>query len=71
MLLIHISNISIVQGTTFVLQKQTEPRQKLLTAISSGKGIEKVRALIFVSINFSGNFLLMLFFTSLIPTGNR
>ncbi|CAJ1977775.1 unnamed protein product [Sphenostylis stenocarpa] len=29
------------KGTTFVLQKQTEPRQKLLTAISSGKGIEE------------------------------
>ncbi|KAH1192258.1 putative plastid-lipid-associated protein 12, chloroplastic [Glycine max] len=36
-----ISNISIVQGTTFVLQKQTEPRQRLLTAISSGKGIKE------------------------------
>ncbi|ESW14645.1 hypothetical protein PHAVU_007G005400 [Phaseolus vulgaris] len=30
-----------VEGTTFVLQKQTEPRQKLLTAISSGKGIKE------------------------------
>ncbi|XP_027933896.1 probable plastid-lipid-associated protein 12, chloroplastic isoform X3 [Vigna unguiculata] len=30
-----------VEGTTFVLQKQTEPRQKLLTAISSGKGINE------------------------------
>ncbi|XP_017414428.1 probable plastid-lipid-associated protein 12, chloroplastic isoform X2 [Vigna angularis] len=29
------------KGTTFVLQKQTEPRQKLLTAISSGKGIKE------------------------------
>ncbi|QCE05709.1 hypothetical protein DEO72_LG9g714 [Vigna unguiculata] len=29
------------KGTTFVLQKQTEPRQKLLTAISSGKGINE------------------------------
>ncbi|ESW14646.1 hypothetical protein PHAVU_007G005400 [Phaseolus vulgaris] len=32
---------SPIQGTTFVLQKQTEPRQKLLTAISSGKGIKE------------------------------
>ncbi|XP_028222245.1 probable plastid-lipid-associated protein 12, chloroplastic isoform X3 [Glycine soja] len=29
------------KGTTFVLQKQTEPRQRLLTAISSGKGIKE------------------------------
>lgn len=43
-----ISNIYIVQGTTFVLQKQTEPRQKLLTAISSGVGIKEVRVLFFL-----------------------
>lgn len=43
-----ISNVSVVQGTTFVLQKQTEPRQKLLTAISSGKGVKDVRVLIFL-----------------------
>ncbi|XP_030512632.1 probable plastid-lipid-associated protein 12, chloroplastic [Rhodamnia argentea] len=29
------------KGTTFVLQKLTEPRQLLLSAISTGKGIEK------------------------------
>lgn len=30
-----------MQGTTFVLQKQTEPRQRLLTAISSGIGVKE------------------------------
>ncbi|XP_020235337.1 probable plastid-lipid-associated protein 12, chloroplastic isoform X4 [Cajanus cajan] len=29
------------KGTTFVLQKQTEPRQRLLTAISSGIGVKE------------------------------
>ncbi|WCJ32419.1 Plastid-lipid associated protein PAP / fibrillin family protein [Euphorbia peplus] len=29
------------KGTTFVLQKKTEPRQSLLTAISTGKQVEK------------------------------
>ncbi|KAL2323848.1 hypothetical protein Fmac_022906 [Flemingia macrophylla] len=29
------------KGTTFVLQKQTEPRQRLLTAISSGVGVKE------------------------------
>ncbi|KAF1878964.1 hypothetical protein Lal_00047636 [Lupinus albus] len=33
--------VSIVQGTTFVLQKQTEPRQRLLSAVSSGKGVKE------------------------------
>lgn len=65
------SNIYIVQGTTFVLQKQTEPRQKLLTAISSGVGVGEVRVLFFFSINITGIFPMSLFFTSLIPTGNR
>ncbi|KAL2602845.1 hypothetical protein AAZV13_10G251100 [Glycine max] len=36
---LHISKGN--KGTTFVLQKQTEPRQRLLTAISSGKGIKE------------------------------
>ncbi|RYR36789.1 hypothetical protein Ahy_A09g041749 isoform D [Arachis hypogaea] len=30
-----------VQGTTFVLQKQTEPRQRLLTAVSSGRNVKE------------------------------
>ncbi|KAK1303940.1 hypothetical protein QJS10_CPB11g02202 [Acorus calamus] len=30
------------KGTTFVLQKVTEPRQRLLSAISTGKGIKEV-----------------------------
>ncbi|RYR36790.1 hypothetical protein Ahy_A09g041749 isoform C [Arachis hypogaea] len=34
-------NISVVQGTTFVLQKQTEPRQRLLTAVSSGRNVKE------------------------------
>ncbi|XP_078445986.1 plastid-lipid associated protein PAP / fibrillin family protein [Wolffia australiana] len=29
------------KGTTFVLQKKTDPRQKLLSAISSGTGVEE------------------------------
>ncbi|KAJ4840396.1 putative plastid-lipid-associated protein 12, chloroplastic [Turnera subulata] len=29
------------KGTTFVLQKKTEPRQRLLTAISAGKGVSE------------------------------
>ncbi|XP_004497378.1 probable plastid-lipid-associated protein 12, chloroplastic isoform X3 [Cicer arietinum] len=40
----HSGNLRISRGnkgTTFVLQKQTEPRQKLLTAISSGVGIKE------------------------------
>lgn len=37
------SNISVVQGTTFVLQKKTEPRQRLLSTISTGKGVREVR----------------------------
>ena len=37
------SNISVVQGTTFVLQKKTEPRQRLLSTISTGKGVRGVR----------------------------
>jgi hypothetical protein len=32
-----------VQGTTFVLQKKTEPRQRLLTAISTGAGVREVK----------------------------
>ncbi|QHO36421.1 putative plastid-lipid-associated protein [Arachis hypogaea] len=28
-------------GTTFVLQKQTEPRQRLLTAVSSGRNVKE------------------------------
>lgn len=36
----------VVQGTTFVLQKLTEPRQLLLSAISTGKGIEKVNLIV-------------------------
>ncbi|KAK9068673.1 hypothetical protein SSX86_012788 [Deinandra increscens subsp. villosa] len=34
-----MSYSGVVQGTTFVLQKQTEPRQKLLSAISSGSSV--------------------------------
>nr|CAD1818785.1 unnamed protein product [Ananas comosus var. bracteatus] len=30
------------KGTTFVLQKKTKPRQRLLSAISSGTGVEEV-----------------------------
>ncbi|XP_010265928.1 PREDICTED: probable plastid-lipid-associated protein 12, chloroplastic isoform X3 [Nelumbo nucifera] len=30
-----------VEGTTFVLQKKTEPRQRLLSAISTGEGVEE------------------------------
>eukprot|EP00250_Pteridium_aquilinum_P003194 c13514_g1_i1 orf=81-1430(+) len=30
------------KGTTFVLQKEIDPRQRLLRAISSGQGVEKV-----------------------------
>ena len=37
------SNISVVQGTTFVLQKKTEPRQRLLSTISTSKGVREVR----------------------------
>ncbi|KEH44540.1 putative plastid lipid-associated protein/fibrillin [Medicago truncatula] len=40
----HSGNLRISRGnkgTTFVLQKQTEPRQKLLTAISSGVGVRE------------------------------
>ncbi|KAK9123142.1 hypothetical protein Sjap_012744 [Stephania japonica] len=32
-------NLYIVQGTTFVLQKNTEPRQRLLSAISTGSKV--------------------------------
>ncbi|KAF2286290.1 hypothetical protein GH714_013309 [Hevea brasiliensis] len=35
------SNVSIVQGTTFVLQKKTEPRQRLLAAISTGTQVRE------------------------------
>ncbi|OAY83119.1 putative plastid-lipid-associated protein 12, chloroplastic [Ananas comosus] len=41
----HTGNIRISRGnkgTTFVLQKKTEPRQRLLSAISSGTGVEEV-----------------------------
>ncbi|KAF7837113.1 putative plastid-lipid-associated protein 12, chloroplastic isoform X1 [Senna tora] len=40
----HSGNLRISRGnkgTTFVLQKKTEPRQKLLSAISSGVGIKE------------------------------
>ncbi|KAK4266520.1 hypothetical protein QN277_027424 [Acacia crassicarpa] len=40
----HSGNLRISRGnkgTTFVLQKKTEPRQRLLTAISSGQGIQE------------------------------
>ncbi|XP_019428987.1 PREDICTED: probable plastid-lipid-associated protein 12, chloroplastic isoform X1 [Lupinus angustifolius] len=40
----HSGNLRISRGnkgTTFVLQKQTEPRQRLLTAVSSGKGVRE------------------------------
>ena len=36
-------NVSVVQGTTFVLQKKTDPRQKLLAAISTGTGLREVK----------------------------
>nr|XP_029117730.1 probable plastid-lipid-associated protein 12, chloroplastic isoform X3 [Elaeis guineensis] len=41
----HNGNIRISRGskgTTFVLQKETEPRQRLLSAISSGTGVTEV-----------------------------
>ncbi|KAI9114828.1 hypothetical protein K1719_013841 [Acacia pycnantha] len=40
----HSGNLRISRGnkgTTFVLQKKTEPRQRLLSAISSGQGIQE------------------------------
>jgi hypothetical protein len=37
------SNVSVVQGTTFVLQKKTEPRQRLLSAIGTGTGVLEVK----------------------------
>ncbi|XP_057826845.2 probable plastid-lipid-associated protein 12, chloroplastic isoform X2 [Cryptomeria japonica] len=40
----HTGNIRISRGnkgTTFVLQKKIEPRQKLLSAISTGQGVEQ------------------------------
>ncbi|KAE9618580.1 putative plastid lipid-associated protein/fibrillin [Lupinus albus] len=40
----HSGNLRISRGnkgTTFVLQKQTEPRQRLLSAVSSGKGVKE------------------------------
>lgn len=36
------SNVSVVQGTTFVLQKNTEPRQRFLSVISKGTGVMEV-----------------------------
>ena len=36
-------NVSVVQGTTFVLQKKTDPRQKLLATISTGTGVREVK----------------------------
>ena len=36
------SNVSVVQGTTFVLQKNTEPRQRFLSVISKGSGVMEV-----------------------------
>lgn len=36
-------NVSVVQGTTFVLQKKSDPRQKLLAAISTGTGVTEVK----------------------------
>ena len=32
----------LAQGTTFVLQKETVPRQKLLATISQDKGVAEV-----------------------------
>ena len=43
LLLMKSRNISVVQGTTFVLQKKTDPRQKLLAAISTGTGVREVK----------------------------
>lgn len=43
MFLITFSNIYVVQGTTFVLQKKTEPRQRLLSTISLGIDVKEVR----------------------------
>ncbi|XP_015942298.1 probable plastid-lipid-associated protein 12, chloroplastic isoform X3 [Arachis duranensis] len=40
----HSGNLRISRGnkgTTFVLQKQTEPRQRLLTAVSSGRNVKE------------------------------
>lgn len=37
------SYVAVVQGTTFVLQKNNEPRQILLEAISKDKGVIEVR----------------------------
>ena len=38
-----IRNLCIVQGTTFVLQKKSDPRQRLLSAISTDTGVKEVR----------------------------
>ncbi|EHA8588411.1 putative plastid-lipid-associated protein 12, chloroplastic [Cocos nucifera] len=41
----HNGNVRVSRGnkgTTFVLQKETEPRQRLLSAISSGTGVMEV-----------------------------
>ncbi|THG11347.1 hypothetical protein TEA_027764 [Camellia sinensis var. sinensis] len=35
------SYVAVVQGTTFVLQKKTEPRQRLLAAISTNTGVRE------------------------------
>lgn len=38
----HLPKQSVVQGTTFVLQKSADPRQILLSAISARTGVEEV-----------------------------
>lgn len=42
-----MSYFGVVQGTTFVLQKQTGPQQKLLSAISSDSSVIQVPFQIF------------------------
>lgn len=37
-----------MQGTTFVLQKETDPRQKLLSIISTGEKVKEVCLFIFL-----------------------
>lgn len=64
LLKIH-SNISIVQGTTFVLQKKTEPRQRLLAAISTETQVREVKLELFFLNNelkeiFSANIQLLI-----------
>lgn len=57
------TNNFVVQGTTFVLQKKAEPRQRLLSVISTGTAVKEV---IFVNSNVyfvcQSNFSLLISF---------